>query len=414
VDVPLAPAPYRSGPGRLDGHPLRQLDHGHGADAPSGDLPRGDEVHRSDRPRLRRRSPGAGDRRGSRRELRTGREAFLTSGAPARERETILLGRRDVADLLSLAECVDAVEEAFRLHARGETLSPAILGVRAANGGFHVKAAGLKLPGRAYFAAKTNANFPGNRERFGLPTIQGIVLLFDANNGVPLAALDSIEITILRTGAATAVAAKRLARSDSRTATVVGCGEQGRVQLAALLGVLPIERVLVFDADPDRARRFGEERSRELSIPVEAATDLAAAVRSSDVCVTCTPSRAPLVWNDDVRDGTFLAAVGADSAEKQELDPRLLARAKVVVDSLEQCAGIGELHHAIAAGLVTNTDVHAELADLVIGHRPGRESADEVTIFDSTGTALEDVAAAAAVYEKALAAGRGTRFRFSG
>lgn len=313
-----------------------------------------------------------------------------------------------------MAECIEAVEEAFRLHARGETLPPAILGVRAADGGFHVKAAGLNLPGRAYFAAKTNANFPGNRQRFDLPTIQGIVLLFDAKSGVPLAALDSIEITILRTGAATAVAAKRLARPDSRTVTVAGCGEQGRVQLAAILGILPIERVFVFDADPSRARRFAEERSREISIPIEVAPDLAEAVRASDVCVTCTPSRQPIVWDGDVRAGSFLAAVGADSAEKQELDPRILARAKVVVDSLEQCAGIGDLHHAIAAGLVTKTDVHAELAELVEGRRPGRESAEEITVFDSTGTALEDVAAAVAVYEKALAAGRGTRFRFSG
>jgi alanine dehydrogenase len=231
---------------------------------------------------------------------------------------------------------------------------------------------------------------------------------------VPLAALDSIEITILRTGAATAVAAKRLARPDSRTVTVAGCGEQGRVQLAAILGVLPIERVFVFDADPGRAHRFAEERGLEISIPVEAAPDLAAAVATSDVCVTCTPSRQPLVWDADVRAGIFLAAVGADSAEKQELDPRILARAKVVVDSLEQCAGIGDLHHAIAAGLLTKADVHAELADLVEGRRPGREGAEEVTVFDSTGTALEDVAAAAAVYEKALAAGVGTRFRFSG
>ena len=401
-----------SEPGRLDRDPVRQPDHGHGADPPPRDLPRGTEAHRSHWPRFRRRPADRARRRGFRQKPRIGREAFLNS-ASTRERETILLGRRDVAGLLSLAECVDAVEEAFRLHARGETLPPAILGVRAADGGFHVKAAGLKLPGRAYFAAKTNANFPGNRERFGLPTIQGIVLLFDAESGVPLAALDSIEITILRTGAATAVAAKRLARPDSRTVTVAGCGEQGRVQLAAILGVLPIERVFVFDSDPGRARRFADERSREISIPVEAAPDLAAAVGSSDVCVTCTPSRQPLVWDADVRAGTFLAAVGADSAEKQELDPRILARAKVVVDSLEQCAGIGDLHHAIAAGLVTKTDVHAELADLVEGRRPGRESAEEVTVFDSTGTALEDVAAAVAVYEKALAAGVGTRFRFS-
>ena len=311
-----------------------------------------------------------------------------------------------------MPECVAAVEEAFRLHAKGETLSPAILGVPASDGGFHVKAAGLKLPGRAYFAAKTNANFPGNRERFGLPTIQGIVLLFDAESGVPLAALDSIEITILRTGAATAAAAKRLARSDSVIATICGCGEQGRVQLEAIAGVLPIERVWAFDADPDRARLFAEARSRELSIAVQPTGDLAAALRESDVCVTCTPSRTPFVGSADVRPGTFLAAVGADSAGKQELDPAILARAKVVVDSIDQCAEIGELHHAIEKGLLRREDVYAELAEIFDGRKPGRTSDEEITVFDSTGTALEDVAAAAAVYEKAVALGRGTHFRF--
>ena len=337
---------------------------------------------------------------------------ILAEGEPA-ACFIVLLSGSDLQRLLRPETTIAALRETYAALADSRGDQGRSLAFTVEGGSIHVKS-GL-LPGsHLAFASKVNVNLPENAKLRGLPTIQGIVLLFDAENGAPLAALDSIEITILRTGAATAVAAKRLARSDSRTATVVGCGEQGRVQLAALLGVLPIERVLVFDADPDRARRFGEERSRELSIPVEAATDLAAAVRSSDVCVTCTPSRAPLVWNDDVRDGTFLAAVGADSAEKQELDPRLLARAKVVVDSLDQCAGIGELHHAIAAGLVKPSDVHAELADLVIGRRAGRESADEVTIFDSTGTALEDVAAAAAVYEKALAAGRGTRFRFSG
>ena len=309
-----------------------------------------------------------------------------------------------------MPECVAAVEEAFRLHAKGETLPPAILGVPAGDGSFHVKAAGLKLPGRAYFAAKTNANFPGNRERFGLPTIQGIVLLFDAESGVPLAVLDSIEITILRTGAATAAAAKKLARSDSAIATICGCGEQGRVQLEAIAGVLPIERAWAFDADPERARLFAEGRSRELSIAVRPTMDLASAFRESDVCVTCTPSRTAFIQNADVRPGTFLAAVGADSAGKQELDPAILARAKVVVDSIEQCAEIGELHHAIQKGLMRREDVYAELAEIVDGGKPGRTSGEEITVFDSTGTALEDVAAAAAVYEKAVALGRGVRF----
>lgn len=326
---------------------------------------------------------------------------------------TLLLSRADVAELLTLAECVTAVEQAFRMHARGETLAPAILGVPAERGGFHVKAAGLRLEGRAYFAAKTNANFPGNPARTGRPTIQGLVLLFDASDGAPLAVLDSIEITLLRTAAATAAAAKKLARPESRVATVCGCGEQGRVQLDALALALPLEQVLVYDADPARSRAFAAENGSRHSFAVEAVTDLPGAVRESDAVVTCTPARGPLFAAGDVRSGTFLAAVGADSHGKQELDARILVHAKVVVDSLDQCAEIGELQHAIAAGLVSREDVHAELADVLDERKPGRASAEEITVFDSTGTALEDVAAAVAVYEKAVAAGRGTRFDFA-
>jgi alanine dehydrogenase len=333
----------------------------------------------------------------------------VTSPAP----ETLLLSRRDVAELLPLEECVAAVEEAFRLHARGETLPPAILGVAADRGGFHVKAAGLNLRGRGYFAAKTNANFPGNPARTGRPTIQGIVLLFDAEDGALLAVLDSIEITLLRTAAATAVAAKRLARPESRVATICGCGEQGRVQLAAIALALPLERVRVFDTDPERARAFAAENGRRHSFAVEAAEDLSDAVRASDVVVMCTPARGALFAADAVRPGTFLAAVGADSHGKQELDPRILARAKVVVDSLDQCIEIGELQHAVAAGLVSRDGVHAELADVLAGRKPGRTSPEEITLFDSTGTALEDVAAAVAVYEKAVTARRGSRFDFA-
>jgi alanine dehydrogenase len=327
--------------------------------------------------------------------------------------ETLLLSRGDVADLLTLPECVAAVEDGFRRHARGASLTPAVLGVRAEGGGFHFKAAGLKLDRRVYFAAKTNANFPGNRARFGLPTIQGIVLLFDGDTGAPLAAMDSMQITTLRTGAATAVAAKRLARSDSRVATVCGCGVQGGVQLDALALALSLEKAWVFDADAGRAREFAAERSATSPFRVEPAANLAAAVRASDVVVTCTPSRRALISVSDVSPGTFLAAVGADSAEKQELDPQIFTRARIVVDSLDQCALIGDLHHAIAAGLVSRDDVHAGIEEVIEGTKPGRTSAEEITVFDSTGTALEDVAAAAAVYEKATAAGRGISFSFS-
>jgi alanine dehydrogenase len=321
-----------------------------------------------------------------------------------------ILSHRQVFELLSLRECIAAVEDAFRRHAEGRTLGPGVLGVPASHGGFHIKAAGL-VGSRSYFAAKTNANFPENPRRFGLPTIRGTVVLADAETGEPLAMMDSASVTALRTGAATAVAAKHLARADSRAATVVGCGAQGAIQLAAIAAVLPLERAWVHDTDQARAEALATHARSDLGLPVSVATDLRVALRGSDVCVTCTPSRRPLVFRGDVAPGAFVAAVGADSQGKQELEPALLASSTLVVDVLTQCAEIGELQHALAAGLMTRADVHAELADVVTGRRTGRTGDDEITIFDSSGTALQDVAAAIAVYERALACGHGTEVR---
>ncbi len=324
---------------------------------------------------------------------------------------TILLARRDVAALLDLDDCIASVEEALRLHAEGRTLRPGVLGVPATDGGFHIKAAGIRHE-RTWFAAKCNGNFFNNASRYGMPNIQGLVLLCDGDNGYPLAVMDSIEITILRTGAATAVAAKYLARNDARVATICGCGNQGRVQLRALARVRTLERVFAFDSDPARARRFAEEMGQDGPMAVEAVQDLSAAVRASDLCVTCTPSKRFFLRHEDVRPGTFVAGVGADNEEKQELDPMLFAGAKVVVDSLEQCATIGDLHHAIETGTVTRTDVHAELTDLVAGRKAGRTSPDEITLFDSTGIALEDVAAAVVVSRRAVERGAGQSIDF--
>lgn len=326
---------------------------------------------------------------------------------------TLILTRREVARLLDLDECLAAVEEAFRLLGEGQTEAPGILGFTRPDGGFHIKAAGLNLR-RPYFAVKTNGNFFRNRERFGMPSIQGAIVLCDGENGYPLALLDSIEITIARTGAATAVATKYLARPAASVATICGCGQQGRVQLRALARVRSIERVFAFDAVRVRAEQFAEELSAELRIPIESVSDLPRAVRSSDIGVTCTPSRRAFLARQDVTPGTFIAAVGADSAEKQELEPELVSSAKLVVDSLEQCATIGELHHALEKGLMTKGQVHAELAEVVVGRKPGRESEAEVIVFDSTGTALQDVAAAAAVYEKAISAGMGLAVDLTG
>lgn len=324
---------------------------------------------------------------------------------------TLVLTRRDVAALLDLDACIGAVEGAFRAHGEGRAPDPAIAGVHVPDGGFHVKAGVLDLD-RSYFAAKTNANFMNNRARYGLPTIQGTIVLHDAENGAPLAVMDSIEISIRRTGAATAVAARSLARPSASAVCVYGCGEQGRVHLRALARVLPLQVGYVWDIDKSRAKELAAELEGELGFEITAVDDHRDAARRADVCVTCTPSSEFLIGRDDVRPGTFVAGVGADNPHKRELAPELLAESKVVVDALEQCATIGDLHHALEAGVMTRERVHAELGAIVAGRVAGRTSDEEIVVFDSTGMALQDVAAAVVVYERALEAGSGLTVEF--
>src|SRR6266550_3158116 len=325
---------------------------------------------------------------------------------------TLLLRRSDIEGLLSPRDCMAAVENVFRLQGQGKIPAPGILGIKAPGGGLHVKA-GL-LPGdRNYLVAKLNANFPGNNAHFGLPTIQGVIVVFDAENGVPLAILDSIDITLKRTAAASAVAAKYLARKDSSVATICGCGQQSRAQLRAALLVLPLAKIYAFDVNKRAAIKFSKELSRELKIDIELVRDLASAIQKSDVCITCTTANEFFVRKGDVRPGTFVAAVGADAEHKQEIDPDLIASAKVVADSLDQSCAIGDVHHAIAHGLMRKGDVYAELCEIVAGHKIGRDADDEIIVFDSTGVAIEDAIAAAAAYEKALVNHIGTDFYFA-
>jgi len=314
----------------------------------------------------------------------------------------LLLTREDVAKLLTIEDCIVAVEHAFRFYGEGTVPPPGILGTHVEHGGFHIKAGVMPFEGRLFYAAKTNANFPNNPTRHALPTIQGVVLLFDAERGTPLAILDSIEITSLRTGAATAVAAKYLARKDSKVATVIGCGTQGRVQTAALLAVLGLDTVYAYDVDADRsAALVAEMQAKKPSVRFEAVTDFAEAARKSDVVVTCTTATKPFLLSEHVRRGTFVAAVGADNEDKQELDARLLVANRVVPDVTQQAATIGEVHHALESGLMKIEDVMVDLGQIVSGRQPGRKSDDEIIIFDSTGMGLQDVAAACAVYRKA-------------
>jgi ornithine cyclodeaminase/alanine dehydrogenase-like protein (mu-crystallin family) len=335
----------------------------------------------------------------------------FTSAAP-RAVGALLLSRSDVERLLTSDECIAAVEDAFRQHALGRAPPPGILGLHAEDGGFHIKAALLTLD-RPYFAAKTNANFPHNGARHGLPTIQGIVVLCEAVTGQPLAVMDSMSITALRTAAATAVAAKYLAREECRTLLICGCGGQALSQLRAVLRVRSPGRILVYDQDAEKSRAFVTAFGAESGLQITPVPDLPAAVAVSDIVITCTTARRWFIAREMVRAGTFVAGVGADNEDKQELDPALLAASKLVTDLTEQCVAIGDLHHAVAAGAMSASQVHAQLGEIVAGLKPARESEEEIIVFDSTGVALQDVAAAAAVYRRALAEGECPRFSFN-
>lgn len=328
-------------------------------------------------------------------------------------RAPLILTRREVAGLLTLDDCIAAVEAAFRASAEARSPRPGVLGLACEDGGFHIKAA-LLLGSRRYFAVKTNGNFPRNRERHGLPTIQGVIVLCDAGNGSPLAIMDSIEITTLRTGAATAVAAKHLARPGDVVVAICGCGNQGRVQLRAVSRVRPVTRAYAWDTDQEAAHRFAREMTGELGVPVAAIEELDRARPDTNLWVTCTTSRRAFLGPQLVAPGCFIAAVGADSEDKQELDVDLLVASAIVADVLEQCATIGDLHHAIAANRLRREDVRAELGEVVAGIRPGRQSDEEIVVFDSTGTAIQDVAAAAVVYQRALERGAGLEVDLGG
>jgi ornithine cyclodeaminase/alanine dehydrogenase-like protein (mu-crystallin family) len=234
-----------------------------------------------------------------------------------------------------------------------------------------------------------------------LPTIQGVLVLADARDGRPLAIMDSATVTALRTAAASAVAADRLACRDASVLAIIGCGLQGDAHVTALRAVRPVREIRLHDADPERAAALAARHEGCRVVPT-----YADATRGADLIATCTTGGGFVLDRDDVSPGTFVAAVGTDNPHKREIYPRLMAAARVVVDDLAQCASGGDLHHAIASGAMSESDVHADLASVVAGrHAP--VPADAIVVFDSTGVALEDAAAANLVYERARELGLG-------
>jgi len=329
-----------------------------------------------------------------------------------RQAGTLVLSGADVREVLGMPQCLGAVEGAFLLLGSGRASRPVVSSVRAAEGGFHIKSALITVGDAEYFVSKTNANYPANASKHGLPTIQGTIVVHDASNGAPLAVIDSIEITAMRTAAATAVAARYLAREDAGSLAVIGCGVQGFQHVRALGLVRSLRSLTLHDVDDSAARTLASLVAEEWEFPVHISPSIGDAVRAADLIVTCTTSTEFLLHAADVQPGAFVAGVGVDAEHKRELSPELLEASSVVVDVLEQCAAFGDLRHAIERGVMTTADVHAELGSIVAGDMSGRTSPEETFVFDSTGMALQDAATAVVVLERARANRLGVEVRF--
>ncbi len=317
------------------------------------------------------------------------------------EAMTYLITQSQVRELLDMAIALEAVERGFRLYGEGRVQMPPKPYLRFDRGDLRCMPAYA-----AEFGVATVKNVNVHPSNTDLPTVIATLTLIDPGTGFPLAIMDGTYLTAVRTGAAGGVAARYLSREDARVAGIVGAGRQARTQLEALLMVRPgVERLLVCDAQSERAAAFAREATEAHG--VEAWPEgVQETVRAADVLITVTPVRKPIVRADWVRAGTHINAIGADARGKQELEPDLLARAKIVVDSWEQGSHAGEINVAVSSGLLSRGDIHADIGEVVAGSKPGRQSPAEVTVFDSTGLAIQDCACAAAVWRRLQASGR--------
>uniref|UniRef100_A0A7J2TL74 Alanine dehydrogenase n=1 Tax=Archaeoglobus fulgidus TaxID=2234 RepID=A0A7J2TL74_ARCFL len=307
--------------------------------------------------------------------------------------ETLLLTRRDVESLITMKEAIDAVEEAFRLYATSKAKMPPKIYLTLENGDFRAMPSYLK----GYAGIKWVNSHPKNPEK-GFPTVMAVLILNNPENGFPLAVMDATFLTSLRTGAAGGVAAKYLARKDSRVFGFIGCGRQAIFQLLAIREIFDVELVKAHDISKKAEndfKKFCEEKGIECRI-MDARN-----VCECDVLITTTPSTSPVVKGEWIREGMHINAVGADAPGKQELEPEILKMAKIIVDDIEQALHSGEVNVAHSMGMINKEDIYATLGEIVAGIKKGREG-NEITIFDSTGLAIQDLAVASIVYEKAL------------
>ncbi len=323
----------------------------------------------------------------------------------------LILTEADLRACVALdASAVDCVEQAFAALATKAVAMPPILRLDIAEHRGEVDVKTAYVPGLDGFAIKVSPGFFDN-PKLGLPSLNGLMILFSARTGLVQAVLlDNGYLTAVRTAAAGAVAARHLARPDAASVAIFGAGEQARLQLAALRLVRPIARATLWARDASRAAAVAGELSAALGISVRAEADPQAACRGADIVVTTTPATQPILRSAWIVPGQHITAMGSDAEHKNEIDPQLVARATYVADRLTQTRRLGELHHAITAGLVTDDAAFAELGHVIAGVRPGRRDANAITLCDLTGTGVQDTAIATLAYARALAAGAGQGF----
>jgi alanine dehydrogenase len=325
----------------------------------------------------------------------------------------LLLTEKDVQQLLSIDEVMEVVESAFREKGLGHVQMPAKLYLfyRKHNGDLRTMPSYIEHLGIS--AVKIVNVHPENRNKYSLPTVMATIILVDPKNGTPLAIMGGTKITNLRTGAAGGVAAKYLARKDSKVVGLVGAGAQARTQLMALLSLYgKLEEVRVWsrtkktrDAYVTKMKPMCSDLTKIVSVE-----SVKKAVEGADIVVTTTPSKTPIVLDEWVTSGMHFNCIGADAPGKEELDPTILTRAKLVVDDWGQASHSGEINIPLAKGIITEQSVWSEIGDIVAGLKQGRTSSDEITVFASTGLAIQDAVTAELAYKKALAKGVGQFF----
>jgi alanine dehydrogenase len=318
--------------------------------------------------------------------------------------KTLLLTEGDVKRLLTMEESIGEVEAAFRMRGLGRTQMPPkqYLFFDKYNGDLRTMPSYLEDTDTV--AVKVVNSHPENPLKHGLPAVMATILLVDPQTGVPKAIMGGNWITALRTGAAGAIAAKYLANPNSKFVGMVGAGQQARTQLAGLQSVFEsVQEVRVWDVNAKASEQFAEEANAQYDpLNVVRCESVEETVKEADIVVTATPSRKPLIMKEWIRQGTHLNCIGADAPGKQELDPAILKAAKIVVDDWDQASHGGEINVAISKGLLKREDVWSDICQVVSHLKAGRTSPTEVTVFSSTGLAIQDAALASAAYSKAL------------